>query len=85
MNNITWEEAQNNNYGIQTIGFKDDENFGRRIVGFNDIVVGDKVRWNKDNVVYTLVMTSRLGHIGLSTTGQLPYTVTVYPNEITKA
>lgn len=84
MNNITWEEAQNNNYGIQTIGFKDDENFGRKIVGFNDIVVGDKVRWNKDNVVYTLVMTLRLGHIGLSTTGQLPYTVTVYPNEITK-
>ncbi|WP_342487304.1 hypothetical protein NSQ30_10605 [Bacillus sp. FSL R7-0651] len=84
MNEITWEEAKNNNYGIKTIGFKDDENFGRRIVGFNDILVGDKVRWNKDNTVYTLVMTSRLGHIGLSTTGELPYTETTYPSEIHK-
>ncbi|MGE6627840.1 hypothetical protein [Bacillus pumilus] len=84
MSDITWEKAKPNKYGIQTIGFKDSEDFGRRIVGFNDISIGDKVRRKMDNGTYTLVMTSRLGHVGLSRTGQLPYTETTYPSEIHK-
>ncbi|MHC9080519.1 hypothetical protein [Bacillus safensis] len=84
MSAISWEKAKPNDYGIQEIGFKDSEDFGRRIVGYNGILIGDKVKWKMDNGTYTLVMTSRLGHVGLSRTGQLPYTETTYPREIYK-
>lgn len=74
---VLWESAAINDLGVKRIGF-----VGSAIVGLNGIVKGDEVRWNGKQ--YTVVMTSRLGHLGLSQTGKLPYTLTVCPNEVTK-
>lgn len=77
MSGVLWEPAAVNDLGMKRIGF-----VGSVIVGLNGIVKGDEVKCNEKQ--YTVVMTSRLGHIGLSETGKLPYTLSVSPNEVTK-
>ena len=82
---IVWQEAVENDKRIKTIAFEGlgdvFPNVGR-IIGFNGILKGDKVKYQDKD--YTVVMVSRLGHFGLSETGELPYKVCVYPNEVTK-
>lgn len=84
MDNVEWHKANDNELGIETIAFTELDkalNVGR-IVGYNGILKGDKVLYRDKE--YTVVMVSRLGHIGLSKTGNLPYTETSYPTELTK-
>lgn len=85
MNNVEWLEAHPQVNGIETIALQDmyrsTINSGR-IVGYNGILKGDKVVY-KDKECF-VVMVSRLGHFGLSLTGRLPYTETVYPGEVIK-
>lgn len=80
---IVWEAAAENEYGIQTIAYQSEriENFSWEvIVGYNGIVLGDAVRY--DGETWTVVHVSRLGLFGLSKTGQLPYEVRVWPNQV---
>lgn len=87
MNDIVWEEAAENDMGITSIAFSElgkitsDLRIGR-IVGYNGILKGDTVEYKGKE--YTVVMVSRLGHLGLSETGKLPYTVTALPNDVTQ-
>lgn len=82
MDNVEWFEASENSNGIVSIAMTeiDKEIHLGRIVGYNGILKGEKVIY-KDNE-YTVVMTSRLGHFGLSETGKLPYTICASPNEV---
>ncbi|WP_341323495.1 hypothetical protein NSQ62_08455 [Solibacillus sp. FSL H8-0523] len=81
---VEWHEVSNNTVGIETMAFENNEiiNGYGRIVGYNGILKGDKVSFREET--YTVVMVSRLGHMGLSKTGALPYIETVYPNELNK-
>lgn len=81
---VVWEEAMPNNDGIVTIAIEKNRFFEghTQIVGYNDITKGDTVMYNGEE--WTVVMVSRLGHIGLSKTGKLPYTQTAMPTELTK-
>lgn len=81
--NIKWEQACSNTQGITTIAYEDvDPKLGvYRTMGYNGILLGDKVLFGKDT--YTVVMVSRLGDFGLSTTGELPYVMRVSPLEVT--
>jgi hypothetical protein len=79
---VEWFLAKENEFGIETIGLESIDEYGdlHRIIGYNGILKGDKVKYQ--DVEYTVVMVSRMGHFGLSDTGQLPYTKSVYPNEV---
>lgn len=81
---IEWHDVNKNTSGVEKMAFENNEivNGYGRVIGYNGILKGDKVKFL--NEVYTVVMVSRLGHMGLSKTGKLPYVETVYPNEITK-
>lgn len=85
MNNIEWYEASENNFGIETIAFeylgKDIPGYGK-IIGYNEILKGDKVIYK--NKEYTIVMVSRMGDFGLSETGELPYALRVIPTDVNK-
>lgn len=84
MEDIKWYEADDNENGIEIIGFADIDkklNVGR-IVGYNNIIVGDKVIYKGRE--YTVVMASRMGDFGLSLTGELPYEIRVEPKEVKK-
>lgn len=82
MENIVWEEAKQNECsienGIQTMAF----NKRDQIIGYNGIVIGDKVKY-KDKE-YTVVMASTMGDFGLSETGKLPYIMRISPSEVEK-
>lgn len=81
---VKWSESAENDKGIETIAFEGlEEGFPNvgRIIGYNGILKGDKVKYQEKD--YTVVMVSRLGHFGLSETGELPYTIRVYPKEVT--
>lgn len=83
MEGVQWYEANENNDGIKTIAMipiDKELNIGRT-VGYNGILKGDKVKY-KDKE-YAVVMVSRLGHFGLSETGELPYILSVSPIEVT--
>ena len=77
-----WLPANENEYGIETIAFEPIGKHGElhKTIGYNGILKGDKVNYKQKT--YTVVMVSRLGHMGLSETGELLYTETVYPNEV---
>lgn len=81
---VKWFDASENDDGIDTIAMIDinDKLHTGRIVGYNGILKGDTVKF--EGRPYTVVMVSRLGHIGLSETGALPYTKTVRPSQLTK-
>ena len=81
---IEWHEVSENADGFETMAFENNEivNGYGRVIGYNGILKGDKVSFS--NEMYTVVMVSRLGHMGLSKTGALPYTKTAYPNELIK-
>lgn len=82
MEEVKWFRANENDDGIETIGFIDIDEETRmgRIVGYNGICIGEKVRY--ENKKYTVVMASTMGDLGLSKTGELPYTIRVLPNEV---
>ncbi|WP_249927438.1 hypothetical protein [Heyndrickxia sporothermodurans] len=81
---MEWLPAKENDMGIETIAFEPIDECGElhRTIGYNGILKGDSVLYKGKE--YTVVMVSRLGHIGLSETGQLPYTETAFPRELTK-
>ena len=81
---VEWYPAKENDEGIKTIAVTAIDSHGKyhRIVGYNGILKDDKVLY--EGKEYTVVMVSRLGHMGLSETGVLPYTLSVYPNELKK-
>jgi len=81
---IKWYQVNENDQGIETIAIETGRYFEEhtKIVGYNGILKGDKVNYQDEE--YTVVMVSRLGHIGLSKTGALPYTETAYPTELIK-
>lgn len=81
---VEWEKAIENKHGIETIAIETGRYFEthQQIVGYNGILKGDNVLYNDEE--YTVVMVSRLGHMGLSKTGALPYTEQSYPTELTK-
>lgn len=84
MENAQWFEASENNDGVKTLAMINIDkklNVGR-IVGYNGILKGEKVRY--EGKEYTVVVVSRMGYFGLSETGKLPYTVTVRPDEVEK-
>ncbi|WP_255302124.1 hypothetical protein [Bacillus thuringiensis] len=83
MSNVDWLQAEENTDGIQTIAMETDESAGiHRVVGYNGILKGEVVEY--DGNPYTVVMVSRLGHMGLSETGKLPYTLTAMPKDVRK-
>lgn len=84
MSEITWTEARENNDGIKTLAYQtlNPKTDLYRIVGYNGILKGDKVIYQKKE--YTVVMVSRLGHFGLSDTGELPYTICASPSDVEK-
>lgn len=77
---VEWLPAEPNDDGIDKIAFVEDYPGLRRIVGYDGILKGDKVSYK--NKEYTVVMVSRLGHLGLSETGELPYTTVTKPSEV---
>ncbi|MEX3625343.1 hypothetical protein [Viridibacillus arvi] len=83
MKNIEWLEAAPNDNGIDTIAFEDLgkylPNIGR-IVGYNSILKGERVLFNNEE--WIVVMVSRLGYLGLSKTGSLPYVKTALPTQL---
>lgn len=84
MKDIHWKKAHANEHGIDTVGFGEFSqtlNVGR-IVGYNGLTIGDQVLY-KGELMY-IVMASRLGHFGLSNTGELPYSITAYPKDVEK-
>lgn len=80
---IEWQQAKVNDLGVETIAFENLDEAGefQRVIGYNGILKGDKVFYKGKE--YTVVMISRLGHIGLSETGHLPYTEVAFPKELT--
>lgn len=85
LQNVKWYDEDPTDDGIYKSAIEsiDYEYCVREVqVGYNDILLGDYVI--KDGERMRVVMVSRLGDFGLSSTGDLPYTIRVFPNEVTK-
>lgn len=82
MEEVEWFKADKSDDGIETIGFIDIDEKTRigRIVGYNGICIGEKVRYK--NKKYTVVMASRMGDFGLSKSGELHYDIRVSPKDV---
>lgn len=83
---IMWEEYIDEELGIFNAGYEieDHGDYGKiyKNFGYNDISKGDYVIY--ENKKYAVVMVSRMGDFGLSTSGCLPYTIRVAPNKCMK-
>lgn len=87
LENVKWHTESDNSDGIFNVALETiDDNNGRTprvdLVGYNDILRGDEVEY--ESKTYLVVMISRMGDMGLSLTGDLPYSIRVNPSKLKK-